>query len=124
MSTPGHFSLVALTQLRCVVPCYITRLLSPPTGPFPGFCHITAATGLTALSLAASATAAWNGSTAPLPAADLACVTALQLLQVTHYILLSAETHFAQLRRQQLYSQQHTCRHACMHISFISCVSP
>jgi hypothetical protein len=57
--------------------------LSHPAGScFAGFSAVAAASGLTLLSLASSATSAWSGSTAPLAATDLGCITALQLLQV------------------------------------------
>ncbi|KAF6260366.1 hypothetical protein COO60DRAFT_900700 [Scenedesmus sp. NREL 46B-D3] len=76
LAMPFIAGCVSLKSLR------LGQALPAVPGPFPGLSAVQAASRLTALSLASSTTAAWNGTAAPLPAADLACITALQLLQV------------------------------------------
>ncbi|KAF8073166.1 RRP4 [Scenedesmus sp. PABB004] len=71
-----------------------------PGGALTSFAHVAGATALTLLDLASSSSAAWRGRVAALPAADLAAVTALSLLQeldLSHQPLLAAPDVLAPL---------------------------
>eukprot|EP00775_Hariotina_reticulata_P014650 gene14650-14798_t len=64
-----------------------------PSGPFISFTRLSMLTSLTQLSLSVSGTASWQEKAAVLTARDLACISALQALQVldlSHQPLLRA----------------------------------